>query len=192
MGTSVGMTISARARFSASGVWRARIAANFAGVIPGRASTRARWTSAFADTTTTRSTRASPPVSNNRGNVEHDERRGGVGGQEGGAFLTDGGVDDALQPLHRGVVTKHRRAERRAVDAGRTGAAREGGLDFRNETAARALQEVDGGVGIEHGDALGREHRGNGGLAHADRAGEAERQHGMFFLPSPFCAFEPP
>ena len=42
----------ARRRFSASGIWRARSAANFASVMPGRARTRARWISGSAVTTT--------------------------------------------------------------------------------------------------------------------------------------------
>ena len=63
----VSMTKSARARFSASGIWRARIASSLAAVMPGRASTRARWTSAGAETTMTLSNAASPPVSNSKG-----------------------------------------------------------------------------------------------------------------------------
>src|SRR5262245_45213499 len=58
---------SARARFSGSGSWRVRIEANFSSVIPGRVSTRRRWVSGGAETTTTLSTSRSRPVSNSKG-----------------------------------------------------------------------------------------------------------------------------
>lgn len=51
----VGITRSARRRFSASGICLARILARRAGVIPGRARTRWRWMKPGALTTTTRS-----------------------------------------------------------------------------------------------------------------------------------------
>src|SRR4029077_20568842 len=63
----VSTTKSARARLSVSGIWLARIAANFCSVIPGRSNARARWTAAGAETTTTASQRLSPPVSNMSG-----------------------------------------------------------------------------------------------------------------------------
>ena len=68
------ITRSARRRFSASGIWRARMPASFASVIPGRASARARWRNSGAETTSTRSHSASPPVSNSSGMVEHRDR----------------------------------------------------------------------------------------------------------------------
>src|SRR5262245_37615269 len=64
---AVSTTKSARRRFSASGICLARMAANLSSVIPGRANTRSRCTSGGAETTTTASTRASPPVSNSSG-----------------------------------------------------------------------------------------------------------------------------
>src|SRR5438067_4847078 len=63
----VSITKSARRRFSASGVWRSRIDANFSSVMPGRSRTRSRWTSGGAVTTTTWSNSASPPVSKSNG-----------------------------------------------------------------------------------------------------------------------------
>ena len=75
----VSTTKSARARFSASGIWRARIESSFAAVMPGRASTRSRWTSAGAETTMTLSNASSPSVSNSKGNVEQERRRVGDG-----------------------------------------------------------------------------------------------------------------
>src|SRR5262245_21969158 len=65
--SEVSTTKPARARFSASGICLARMASSFSMVMPGRSSTRARWTSGGADTTTTASTRRSPPVSNRSG-----------------------------------------------------------------------------------------------------------------------------
>ena len=46
-----------------------------------------------------------------------------------------------------------------------------------DQRAFRALQPVHGGVGVEHRHAFVGEHPGHGGLAHADRAGEAEGDH---------------
>ena len=41
----------------------------------------------------------------------------------------------------------------------------------------RGLEGVDGIVRIEGGDAVGGEHFGDGGLAHADPAGKADDDH---------------
>src|SRR5262245_59932813 len=54
-------------RFSESGICLARMDSSLDGLIPGRSSTRSRWASGVAETTTTASTRCSAPVSNRSG-----------------------------------------------------------------------------------------------------------------------------
>src|SRR5476651_2697365 len=66
MPREVSTTKSARRRFSASGIWRACNDSSWAGSMP-RSDTRARCISAGAVTTTTASTRLSPPVSYSNG-----------------------------------------------------------------------------------------------------------------------------
>src|SRR5690606_7246101 len=51
-------------------------------------------------------------------------------------------------------------------------------LDRRDQRAARPLELAHLLVGVEHGHALVGEHARDGRLAHADRAGEAEHDHG--------------
>src|SRR5450759_212111 len=63
----VSTTKSARRCFSSSGICLARMAASLPAVMPGRSKARIRCRSAGADTTTTASQRASPPVSNSSG-----------------------------------------------------------------------------------------------------------------------------
>src|SRR5579863_6647925 len=63
----VSTTKCARCLFSASGICRARMASSFSAVILGRARIRSRWSSGLVVTTTTASTRFSPPVSNSSG-----------------------------------------------------------------------------------------------------------------------------
>ncbi len=65
----------ARARFSASGIWRASSASSRSAVMPGRDSTRARCTSAGADTTTTASTLLLAAGLEQQRDVEHDHAR---------------------------------------------------------------------------------------------------------------------
>src|SRR3546814_6573367 len=58
-----------------------------------------------------------------------------------------------------------------AVRAGGSGKAR---LDRGDERAARPLQPVDLGIGVEDGHAFALEHHCRGRFPHADRSGEPE------------------
>ncbi len=167
----VGMMKSARARFSASGICRARIASSFASVMPGRASTRARWISAGAETTTTLSTRFSPPVSNSSGTSNTHQRRIGMRRDKGGAFLAHRRVDQRLEPLQRPRIGQHRLAEQGPVDTLGPGRVRKHRLDRRDESPAFALEPMHRRIRIEHRHTELLEHRGDGRLAHADRPG---------------------
>ncbi len=78
-----------------------------------RASTRSRCSSGDVVTTTTASTRFSPPVSNSKRNVDHDDRGAGAFGilEE---FLPAGaehGMNDLLELLHRRGIVHHALAE---------------------------------------------------------------------------------
>ncbi len=112
---------SARRRFSRSGICRARIAANFSSVMPGRARTRARCTDSGAVTTHRRVDAALRPALEQQGDVEHGDVVAGLGcAFEEGAFAgTHQGMDDGLEALHRRVVAEHLGAEQGAVDRGR-------------------------------------------------------------------------
>ena len=109
---------SARRRFSASGICLARIASNFSVVMPGRASTRARCTSGGAETTTTASTRLSPPVSNSSGmssTATFSPRRRRLG-EEPPLGLPHQRMDDRLEPLERRGIVEHARGKPVAID----------------------------------------------------------------------------
>ena len=96
---------------------------------------------------------------------------------EPGALMMDGGVDDRFQRRQLIAVRQYRRqrvsidhpftvvpgsAPRSAVPAGR-----------------QALQLAHNGVGIEGWNAGLGKHRRDGRLAHADRPGERQRDHGL-------------
>jgi hypothetical protein len=88
----VSITKSARARFSSSGICRARIASSFR-VMPGRASTRSRCTSAGAETTMTLSNSFAAGLEQQR-DFEQQRRRIAMLGDEALARGADRGVDD--------------------------------------------------------------------------------------------------
>src|SRR3546814_7687614 len=71
-------------------------------------------------------------------------------------------------------MTEHAGTEFLAIDAARSGGAGKARLDRRDQRAARPLQPMHLGIGVEHRHAFAFEHRGRGRLAHADRAGEPE------------------
>ena len=81
------------------------------------------------------------------------------------------------------AASSSRIAEHAAASASRSTApsrvrAGKARLDRLDQRAAGALQPAHLGVGVEHGNAGLGEHRRDGRLAHADRAGERERDHG--------------
>src|SRR3546814_20271982 len=83
-------------------------------------------------------------------------------------------MDDRLERRQLVRVAEHTRAELLPVDAARAGGTGKARLDRRDQRAARPLQPVHLGIGVEHRYALALEHRGRGRLAHAARTGEPE------------------
>ncbi len=174
----VGMTKSARARFSGIGQLAGEDAAIFfrgharPGEGAGRAAPRAgrrpprpcrpgrRRLSRTAG-----ECRAPPPA-------RRDGRRGTP---RAPAPPRDGSAPRAAASTSGSAST--RSASAVAVDASGPGRAREMRLDLGDQRAFRALQPVHDGVGVEHRHAFLGEHAGDGRLAHADRAGEAEDDH---------------
>ena len=94
--------------------------------------------------------------------------------QEGRAPLGHGGMDDFLQPGERSIVAEDPGAQCVAKDAVGPGAAGKGGLDRRDQRAARPLHRANLAVGVEDGDTGGGEHGRDRGLAHPDRPGEPD------------------
>ena len=86
-------------------------------------------------------------------------------------------MHDGFQPVHGLVVPQHQGAEFGAVEHAVFDRAGEGGGKGWDGAAAGGLQAVDGIVRIEGGDAVGGEHFGDGGFAHADAAGKADDDH---------------
>ena len=107
IGPPVGMTKSARARFSASGICRARICSNFSAVMPGRASTRARWTSAGAETTAILSTCRQPPSSNSSGMSSRTSGAARCAARKACALARHRRMDQGLEPAQRLGVAEH-------------------------------------------------------------------------------------
>ena len=83
-------------------------------------------------------------------------------------------MNDALEPLQLVRLIQHPARETGAIDGAVDHGAGKGGFDQRRRGAA--IERVDGGIGVMHRDALRPEHRGGRGLAHPDRAGEAENE----------------
>lgn len=111
--------------------------------------------------------------------VEDDERLAAVAAQELGLRSAHHRVHDPLELAQFGRLAENGGAELGAVEAVRPGRAGEGRLDRGERRAARPLELVDRGVGIEHGHVKPPEHGSDSRLAHADRAGQSENCHRM-------------
>ena len=77
-------------------------------------------------------------------------------------FLSNEGVDDALQPLQRLGLAEHGAAQHLAVRRTVTLAARKGAGDGAYGAAATGLQRMHGGIGVEDGHAQAAEGIGGG------------------------------
>jgi hypothetical protein len=178
---------SARARFSASGVWRARMASNFSGVISGRARTRARWTSAGPrppPPCRPSSRRRSRTAGGCRARRCRGPRPGGL--EEADAVGADQRVDDRFQHRQGLGIAHHGRAEPwRGRSRPSTDHAGKGRLDRRDGRAAAGVERVDRRVGVVDRHALVDEHRRGRRLAHADRSGQAQDQHRLGLAQQP-------
>lgn len=149
---------------------------------PSRAHPRPRKDAAVLDPDRGRGDRDEidpPPAAlfKEQGNVEHNQPPRTVEPQEAAARSFDRGVNNMFEPAERGMIVKHRPAQRRAIDAVGAGRPRKGRFDMGNQRAARTLQPVNLGVGIEHRDAKRTEHAGHRRLAHADRARKSDDDH---------------
>ena len=163
-------------RFSASGICLARIAANFSAVMPGRASTRARCTSAGAVTTTTASQRARRRSRTGAGCRARRPARAPRPRRARKRLALGRAPADARSPrarLQRAASSEHAAAERRAVDDPVRDGARET-PPRSSGAAARRVERVHDRIGVVDRHAEAPEHRRGRRLAHADRAGEAE------------------
>ena len=143
--------------------------------MPGRARTRARWTSArggddrdLVDRARRRRSRTAAGC-----RTRPAARRRGRRGRRRAPRRPRGGRSPRARFI-AAASPSTASAERGAVDARRAGRAGKARLDRRDDAPGRALQPVDRGVGVEHRHALVGEHRRDGRLAHADRAGEAQ------------------
>ena len=174
----VSTTKSARSRFSSSGSWRARICSNFSAVMPGRASTRSRCNRGRRGDDDDLVERLVAAGFEQQGDVEQQRRRIGMLDDEAGPLMVNRGMDDRFQRGEFVTVAEHRRRQGLAVDGSIARAAGKARLDQRHQSPARPLQPAHDGVGIEDRNAGVGEHRGDGRLAHADRPGERERDHG--------------
>ena len=167
-------TKSAFSRFSASGIWAARMAAN----LPRHARSRQhplplklgrrrddhrRRPRSFRRRSRTAAVCRAPRPRAPAGPVQ--ERRPRLAHQR---------PDDPVQPLERLGVAQHALGEQLAIDGAVHHHAGEGRLDRRDRRAARRVEAPHLGVGvIDVGRRVG-EHLRGGRLAHADRAGEAD------------------
>ncbi len=87
-------------------------------------------------------------------------------------------VEDPFESRQGDGIAKHATPESRTVDAAvATDDAGKRGLDGGDGAAIAPQHPVDRGVSIVNGDAKSPEGSGDGRLAHADRAGQAEHDH---------------
>ena len=112
MPRSVSMTKSARARFSASGICRARMRSSAAAVMPGRASTRARCTSRRRGHDEHAVEPGLGAGLEEQRDVEEHEVGAGVRREEGRAVGRDQRMDARLDPRQERRVGDHRVAQR--------------------------------------------------------------------------------
>ncbi len=151
--------------------------ANLPGVIPGRASTRAALHLGRGRDDGDEVARFRPAALEQQRNIEDDERAAAVAGEEPPPRRRDQRMNDRLQPVQRGIVAEHRRPERRPVEDAVDDDPRKRRRDRRQRRPARGLERMDRGVGVEHRHMATPEHRRDGRLAHADRAGETKDDH---------------
>ena len=150
---------------------------SFASVIPGRASTRARCTSAGAETTMTLSKACSPWVSNSKGMSNSSAGASALASNEARALGVDGRVDDRLERGELVGIAEDPRGERVAVEHAVIDRARKALADRRDQLRPRPCSRRTTASASNTRDAGAREHLGDGRLAHADRAGERDPDH---------------
>lgn len=113
-------------------------------------------------------------------NVEDDERSaGGSGaGEEPGALATDEWMNDPLENRKERAILQDRAAQTGTVDAAPHERAGNERRDRRDGIAARSLEPVDRGVGVEDRDLGAAEQSRDRGFTHGDAAGEPDHAQG--------------
>ena len=175
--TPVSTTKVARLRFSASGIWRARIVSSFSGVIPDRSMTRARCTSAGALTTIVHV--AAFVVSRLEQQRHFENRHGGAarpGSLQASAFgRVHQRMHDLAEALEALGIAQEGCRKFGSIDLAVGG--RPWKLSLDGGDGFTFVQFVDQRIGIADGNTLFAKPRSNGRFAHTDRAGEADDEH---------------
>ncbi len=173
------MMKSARLRFSASGVCRARIVSNSFADMP-RASTRARLHIGRRRHHRHGVGALVAAGFEQQRNVEHDD----IGALGFGLFekrllhAADDRVNNRFQFLHRLRLAQHLAAQGVAIDASVLAHhAGKGPFQRGRRLAARAISGVHRRIRIIDRQAARREHRCGRGLSHADRSGQRKLDH---------------
>ncbi len=107
--------------------------------------------------------------------VEKHDVCAGVG-EEGGPVGRDRRMDQRLEPGQGRGVGRDPVAERAAVHRAALERGRAEGRHRAHQRASGRVEPMDGGIGIPDRHAFLGEEGGRGGLAHADRAGQAEAE----------------
>jgi len=176
----VSTTKSARRRFSASGICLARMARNFASLMPGRRSTRSRCRKVGAGHDDDRIAAPRRAALEEQRDIEDDEA--GRGAAPCGARKRRSSCRTSGWRIASSRRSAARSGKTSAPSFGRSmprgpETPGNGRLDRGDRRAARTEQPVDRGIGVMHGNAEPAQHRCRRALAHADRAGEAEDDH---------------
>ncbi len=174
----VSTTKSARARFSASGIWRASSWSSLASDSPGRCSSRSRCTSgASADDDGGVDQRVGAGLEQQR-DLHHGDRRAvlGVLAQERPLGIAHQRMHDRLEFAKAIRSGNQRGAQLGAVDAAVLRRAGERAL-YRIHRFSTGVEAMHFRVGVEHRQAARAQMCGGCGFAHADRARESDDQH---------------
>ena len=139
--------------------------------MPGRSRIRAFCTSGGAETTTTASTRRSPPVSNKSNLLALALRIG----QKALLGLVHERMNDVLEPLQCRRVIDDSCGELDAVDYSPRGCSGKGCLNCGDRFAL--IEPVHDRVSIMHRDSRLGEKTGRGGFSHSKRTGQTKHEH---------------
>ena len=155
----------------------ARIASSFSAVMPGRASTRSRWMSAGALTTTVTSTLASPPVSNSSGISSTAIARRAASRRcsaRRSASCTRGCTIASSRLKSGGSASRCAASRCRST---RPSTVTPGNAASIGATASPSYSSCTSASASITGMPAGAEPRRGRRLAHADRAGQSDQQH---------------
>ena len=132
---------------------------------------------AGADTTTTASTRSSPPVSNRSGmsSTATFSPRASASARSRRSASCTSGMNDGLEPFERRVVAQNARGQLVAIDLAVRGGAGKRRLDRRHRLAL--VEPMHDRIGVVHRHAFLGEEARRRRLSHAERAGQTEDEH---------------